>query len=231
MDTGDASATLRWAIRGCLAGFLALCILGCTPRSVRPPVPLTDSDGAHQHRATITVLSLGKISPMEHWGRWNLMMTIEISATSQRLVMRLGTTLWASLYDQPAKFVWITRSNGRELWLGGAPQITPPFGSSIVGFPQYRALKTHEVTEVASDCFTATIGMTVPSYELPSGEVTIAFDGEALRARIGGSERWPSIPEGGIYCPAATLIAPAPTQAGSAPCAKPQSGGGMGAIP
>lgn len=221
MDTDDSSAALGWTIRSCLAACLTLCILGCGPRIVRPPLPLTDSDAAHQDRATITVLSVDHVSPMGHWGRWNLTMTIEITATKSQIVATLGDCLFSRLYRLPARFVWITRSNGRDLWLGGAPEL--PDMISI----QYRYLREHEVTKLGPDRFTATIQVSVPSYELPSGELTIAFDADGLLKKIGESEM-ASLPKGGIYCPAATLMAPAPTPLNQNP---PQSGGVIGASP
>ena len=249
MDTGDASVTLRWATQVCLVGCIALCFLGCAPRVVKSPLPLSDSDAAHQDRATITAVSVERVTrtgALACWdsirlaiegrqckclqctgaaGFWNLHLTLEISATTLKIVELIARDCWAYLYEESGRFVWITRSNGRDLWLGGAPGLPPGFDI------EYRRLKPDEVTMVAPGHYTATIPVTIASHEQPSGELTIAFDPDAFFERVRSSRVCAAIPEGGIYCPAATLMAPAPTQASSPPRAKPQSGAGMGASP
>ncbi len=238
-----------WVIRGCLAGALVLSNVGCGPRLVRPPLPLADSDAAHQDRATITAISVESVSligpamcpnafylmPQDRQcsclqctgktGAWNVRLNLEISATTPQLVEEIAHECWYYLFEEGGRFVWITRSNGRDLWLGGAPEFPPGMHFS------YRNLKPDEITRVAPDRYTATIPVSIASYELPSGEVTIAFDGEAMRKVIGHYGVPKTIPEGGIYCPAATVMAPAPTPTRLAKRAAPQSGAGIGSSP
>lgn len=113
-----------WVIRGCLAGALVLSNVGCGPRLVRPPLPLADSDAAHQDRATITAISVESVSligpamcpnafylmPQDRQcsclqctgktGAWNVRLNLEISATTPQLVEEIAHECWYYLFEE-----------------------------------------------------------------------------------------------------------------------------------
>ncbi len=173
-------------------------------------MPLSESDAAHPDRATITPVSVEGVTRARPSGIWRIDLTIEISATTPTLVQALARGCWAYLFEESRNLAWVTRSNGRDLWLNVSQEWPIGLGFGFGFDPEFKLLKRDQVTQAASGRYTATISASIASHDEPSGVLTIAFNPDGWLEMLGSMG--PTIPEGGIDCPAATLLAPVPSE-------------------
>ncbi len=193
------------------------------------PQPQPDwSDPERQGKATVAVISSYRIEASRPQGFWSLLLRVRVVASSGELSQVVADAICSSFMDTSPRVATLRYVGGGTIQLSEPhrPWITFTDPMIIIDPVQpYYPAKQLPSGEWAIETPTSLI-----MEGLPTGEIEIAIDGEALRRELIRTASPKSvlhtIPTGGLTAKTSVFTVPAPKP--ETPAAPPTSGAGIG---
>lgn len=184
------------------------------PTNATPPIVQTADNPSH---AELAIISCDALMPNWKAGQWRVGVTVEIAGGSPELVIQLGEFLDRTIVEDPAAFASVREQSGVAVPLAGTGSSWLDRIKAEGGFSprvNYRSYKVEDLGRTIAGGWSLRIKTGLVCEVQPTGTVTIALNGEAIRRGIAewlGSGPIMAVPAGGLSSKPAEVVIPAVT--------------------